>query len=143
MAELTIHDSFVIAIEHQLEERTLRIISHFRDRQIPEPYFVTDFRNVVAHHFRHVAAPSVLLDVEEFDVESIVSMHHELFADGLKHGWPFHGMRTVADVIAKLNADGVKAYQVMGSCGLDGFVLAKSCSIQASSSKYELPGLTS
>lgn len=141
MAEITIHDSFVIAIVHQFEERRLRIISHYRDREIPEPYFVTDFGNVVAHHFRHVAAPSILLDVEECDVESIVSMHHELFADGLKHGWPFHGMRNVADVIAKLNAGGVKAYQVMGSCGLDGFVLATSCSIHASPSRSELPGL--
>ncbi|WP_237227846.1 hypothetical protein [Rubinisphaera sp. JC750] len=140
MAEITIHDSFVVEIVHQLEERTLRIISHYRDHEVPESYFATDFRDVVAHEFRHVAAPSILLDVEECDVESIVSMHHELFADGLKHGWPFHGMRNVADVIAKLNADGVKAYQVMGSCGLDGFVLATSCSIHAAPSKSELSG---
>lgn len=135
MSDLSVHDSFVCSVSHHLEDRTLTIISHYRDRDIPEPYVTTQFTNVVAHHFQHVVAPSILLDIEAVDVRTILSMNEPLFTEGLKYSWPFHGPRTLSDVARRLTAESIKGYQVMGSCGLDGFVLSSSCSISASASR--------
>ena len=128
MTAPTIHDSFVYSIRHRLEDRTLTILSHYRGREIPEPFFTTEFENVIAHHFDHVVAPSILLDIEETDVQTILSMNEDLFKKGLNYSWPYHGLRTLVEVAARLTAESIQGYQVMGSCGLDGFVLASSCS---------------
>ncbi|QDT35426.1 hypothetical protein [Thalassoglobus polymorphus] len=136
MKNLSTHDSFVCSVCHRLEDRVLTILSHYRDRDIPEPYFVTEFSNVVAHHLQHVAAPSILLDIEEVDIHAILAANEALFTSGLKYNWPYHGLCTVPELADRLTAESVKGYQVMGSCGLDGFVLAGCCNVSASATPH-------
>jgi hypothetical protein len=136
MTAPSVHDSFVCSFYHHLEDRTLTILSHYRDHDIQEPYLTTEFTNVVAHHFQHVVAPSILFDIEETDVQTILSMNKELFKNGLNYNWPFHGPRTLAEVAHRLTSESINGYQIMGSCGLDGFVLASTCSINASATPH-------
>jgi hypothetical protein len=79
---------------------------------------------VVAHHFEHIAEPSILMDIEASAVDWIIENWSELFNRGLKYGWPLAKCRDLADLIGQLIGRGVRGYRVMGSCGLDGFVLA-------------------
>lgn len=127
----SVHDSFILSVYNQLEDQTLTIISHYRDEEIPEPYLRSEFRGVVAHHFQHVHAPSILFDIEETDVGYILSKHHALFEEGLKYSWPYHGLETISEIQQRLRAESINGYQIEASCGLGGFVLASSYSLQA------------
>jgi hypothetical protein len=133
-----VHDSFVCSVRHRLEDRIITILSHYRDLDIPEPFLTTEFTNVAAHHFQHAVAPSILLDIEETDVQTILSANETLFKDGLKYNWPFQGPRTLSELTDRLKTESMNGYLIMGSCDLDGFVLASTLSITASATPHML-----
>ena len=128
----SIHDCFVYSILNHLEDRTLQILAHYRDQAIPEPYFSITFQHVVATNFNHVVAPSILLDIEQVEVETIVQNNRDQFIAGLKYGWPFAGVAKFEGLITELAASGANGYIVMGTCGLDGFVIAERMSVYSS-----------
>jgi hypothetical protein len=119
-----IHDNFVYALAVHLEQRVLILHTQYRDG--PGPHELTDVRfpGLVAHHFDDVAEPSILLDIELVPSRWVVEQWRDLFASRKNYGWPplkFTDLGDLAQQLAKLTVVG---YRVMGSCGLDGFVLA-------------------
>jgi hypothetical protein len=119
-----VHDNFVCALAVHLEQRVLVLHTQYRDG--PGPHELTDLRFVglVAHHFDDVAEPSILLDVERVSAEWVVGQWQGLFASRQRYGWPPIHFSDLADLARQLAGLGVLGYRVMGSCGLDGFVLA-------------------
>jgi hypothetical protein len=119
-----VHDNFVYALAIHLERRILLLHTQYRDG--PGPYELTDVRFVglVAHHFDDVAEPSILLDIERVPAEWVVEQWRELFLSRKNYGWPLLNYTDLADLTRQLADRAVVGYRVMGSCGLDGFVLA-------------------
>lgn len=121
-----VHDNFVYALAICLEQHILILHTQYRDGA--GPYDLTDLRFVglVAHHFDDLAAPSILLDVERVGSAWVIEQWGEMFMSRKNHGWPPLKFTDLADLSRQLGELGVEGYRVMGSCGLDGFVLAAS-----------------
>ena len=119
-----IHDNFVYALAVHLGRRVLVLHTEYRDQ--PAPYELIDVRflGLVAHFFDDIAEPSILLDIEAVPADWVLETWRDLFSRRKNHGWPSLKFSDVADLSSQLDALGVSGYRVMGSCGLDGFVLA-------------------
>ena len=125
--EPSVHDNFVYAYIVDCEGRRLVLHTAYRDR---EPHEFTDivFRDVVAHHFEHVLPENILMDVEEFDVASLVRENEQMLAKSWRWGWPPLEYRGDLDaLVAALRTSSIRAYQVQGSSGMSGWVLAGAC----------------
>jgi hypothetical protein len=121
-----VHDNFVYAVAVHLERRVVILHTQYRDG--PGPHELTDLRFVglVAHHFDDVAAPSILLDIEQVEAAWVVEQWGDLFASRKNHGWPGIAFADLDDLSRRLTEQGIVGFRVMGSCGLDGFVLASA-----------------
>jgi|GEM_PF-1509558 len=133
-----VHDNFVVGLAVQLEQRLLILETEYRDGD--GPYEQTDLRFVglVAHYFDDVAAPSILMDLERVEAEWIVQQWNELFARRKNYGWPFPFI-DLADLSRKLSELTIEGYRIMGSCGLDGFVLASSIEHRVREQSFVIP----
>lgn len=127
---LHVHDNFVYAIVVQLEQRLLVLHTEYCDG--PGPNELTDvrFSGVIGHHFDDVSAPSILLDIEEIGVQPIVQQWSELFERAKNYGWLPFQYANLTELLQRLADEGVNGYRVFGTCGLDGFVLAKAIEFQ-------------
>lgn len=121
-----LHDNFVYALAVHLEQRILVLHTQYRDGAGPYDLIDLRFVGMVVYHFDNVAAPSILLDVERVEVEWVVEQWGELFLARKNYGWPPLRFTDLADLARHLSEQGVMGYRIMGSCGLDGFVLASS-----------------
>lgn len=119
-----VHDNFVYAATIHLEQNVLTLHTEYRDD--PGPQELTDLRflGTVAHYFDDFTAPSILLDVELVRVAWVVEHWGELFTSRKNHGWPLPRFDDILDLTRRLEGLGVVGYRVMGSCGMDGFILA-------------------
>lgn len=121
-----VHDNFVYALAVHLEQRVLVLHTQYRDGAGPNDLIDLRFAGLVAYHFDDVAAPSILLDVERVAAASVVEQWGDLFLARKNYGWPPVRFTDLADLSQQLGEQGAVGYRVMGSCGLDGFVLAAS-----------------
>jgi hypothetical protein len=121
-----VHDNFVYALAIHLEQRVLVLHTQYRDGDGPSELIDLRFVGMVAYYFDDVAAPSILLDVERVGAAWVVEQWGELFLARKNYGWPPVRFADLPDLSWQLDEQGVVGYRVMGSCGLDGFVLASS-----------------
>ncbi|HJT79291.1 MAG TPA: hypothetical protein VJ739_18995 [Gemmataceae bacterium] len=119
-----VHDNFVYALAVHLEQHVLVLHTQYRDG--PGLHELTDvrFRGLIAHHFEDVVAPSILLDIERVPPGWVVEQWKGLFDSRKNYGWPPLEYTDLVDLIRRLAELRVFGYRIMGSCGLDGFVLA-------------------
>ncbi|MDB5389539.1 MAG: hypothetical protein JWM11_5185, partial [Planctomycetaceae bacterium] len=121
---VNIHDNFVYALSIHLEQQTLILHTQYRDGPGPHDFIDVCFSGVIAHHFEHVAGPSILLDIETVPAEWIVQHWRDHFEHGIHYGWPPLEHRDLDELCRLLREQNILGFQVLGSCGLDGFVLA-------------------
>lgn len=121
-----VHDNVVYALAVHLEQRVLVLHTQVRDGAGPYDLIDLRFVGMVAYYFDDVAAPSILLDVERVEAAWVVEQWGDLFLARQNHSWPPVRFTDLADLSRQLGEQGVVGYRVMGSCGLDGFVLASS-----------------
>lgn len=125
--EPSVHDNFVHAYVVDCEGRRLVLHTEYRDRE-PREFTDVIFRDVVAHHFEHVLAANILMNVEEFDPDVYVRTNGRLLTDSWRWGWPPVEYRgDLEALVAALKAASVRAYEIQGSYGMSGWVLAGSC----------------
>ncbi|WP_169977673.1 hypothetical protein [Tautonia rosea] len=119
-----VHDHFVYALAVHLERHRLVLHTQYRDGSGPYPLIDIRFVGLVAHHFDNVAEPSILLDIQEDTPGGVIEQWAERFDRLKNHGWPAVDYVDRSELARKLASRGVRGYRVMGSCGVDGFVLA-------------------
>ena len=124
MVHPNIHDNFVYAVSIRLDERVLTLHTQYRDGAGPYDFTDVRFTGVIGHYFQDVVAPSILLDIETVPSEWVVGQWRDVFERGKNHGWPPLNHRDLDDLCRLLKEQNIIGYRVMGSCGLDGFVLA-------------------
>jgi hypothetical protein len=121
-----VHDNFVYALAADLDQQVLVLHTQYRDGDGPYDLIDLRFVGMVAYYFDDVAAPSILLDVQRVEAAWVVEQWGELFLARKNYGWPPVRFTDLADLSRQLGERGVVGYRVIGSCGLDGFVLASS-----------------
>jgi hypothetical protein len=119
-----VHDNFVYSLAVHLEQRVLILHTQYRDGPGPHELIDVRFVGLVAHHFDDVAEPSILLEIELVSAGSVVEQWGGLFSSRKNYGWPPLPFTDLADLARQLANRQVTGYRIMGSCGLDGFVLA-------------------
>lgn len=124
VSEPSVHDNFVLSYTVDGEARRITVRTEYRDR---EPNERTDvvFEGVLAYHFEGDTLNSILFDIEQAPLGHILDVHRELFARLKNRGWPVPAYDSESGLLERLESDGVKAFVVHSSYGMDGFVLAK------------------
>ena len=135
MTAPSIHDNRVVSYEVDGEQR--RIVLHTRSGGEREPIEFTDliFEGVFAYHLEHDNFGNVLFGIEELPVAQLVSQEHRLFEEGSKWAWPGPWNESPEASIAYLTSRRAKAFEISSSYGLDGWVVAESCRLEAVSSR--------
>lgn len=140
--EISVHDNWLYA--HVVDYQRCRIVLHTIYPHF-QPIEFTDivFEGVVVHHFEQVAygsldTPSnVLFGVEESDAAIILGQYTELLTWTKKWGWPVSKYDGLEDLALRLTAGGTKCFEVHGTCGLHGFVFARSMEFRPRQSRAE------
>lgn len=137
MEQPNIHDNFVYAIRIHREQKVLVLHTPYRDGDGPHDFTDVRFSGVIAHHFRHITAPSILFNIEEVTPRWIVRDEwKELFDEGKKCNWPTFELRDPTMLLERIAADGIRGFTVSGVTGVDGFVLAKEVDFLRRSEPY-------
>jgi hypothetical protein len=134
-SDLSVHDNIVYAYCFDCEGRRLVVHTAFQDRT---PHEFTDivFDGVIAHQFQNELRGSILFDVEEIELNAMVSDNAELFRESWRYGWPPVEYKGDLNTLATaLRAASVRAYLIDSSYGLSGWVLAASAKRVARSEK--------
>lgn len=137
----SIHDNFVYGYTVACEQRKIVLFTEYRDVADEADREFTDviFTGVVAHHFEHVIESNILMSIDQADVEQVVNASSELFDRGWRYGWPRVEYRTREELVNKLRQTGVNAYEILGSLGLSGWVLAAAMELGARAGRATLP----
>ncbi len=139
----SVHDNWVYA--QAVDHERCRIVLHTVYPHVDPPEY-TDivFEGVVVHHFEQQKVgggtyPSnVLFDAEESEPAFILRQYAELLARTKSHGWPVLKYNGTEDLLSQLTAGGAKCFEVHGTCGLHGFVFAKSMELRRRKSRAEV-----
>ncbi len=121
-----IHDNLIYAMSLHLEERYLTLNTQYREINTQEE--LTDLRviKVLAQYFDDMLAPSMLMDVCCVPIKSFLDRWEWLFLIRGKYNWPLVPYATLPELESRLESLKINASQVMGTCGLDGFVFAEN-----------------
>jgi hypothetical protein len=126
LKHISVHDNRVMRYVVDAELERIVIHTRFEDR---EPFEHTDivFEGVLAYHFEGDTFSTVLFDLEEVPVASVVEQHRALFEHGIKYCWPGAWNKSPESSIAHFDAANAKAFDLQSSCGLSGWVVARVC----------------
>ena len=126
-----VHDNFVYEYRVQLERQRITLFTEYRDQgEIAERKINLVFSGVVAHQLECVLyePANILLDVEETEPGLIYERDCDRFQRLKNHRWPFT-YKSPEELVLRLSQLGVKGYWVMGSCGMDGWILATTLEV--------------
>ena len=90
------------------------------------------FNDVLAYHWEGDNMGTILFEVEEILFENLFPHWASFFEKRKNYGWLPFIYQNEAEVQMKLNERGIKAFCISSSCGMDGFVLAKTMTIEPS-----------
>ena len=137
--EAGIHDHWVYgqAVDH---EKGVIVLYTIFPHVTPSLYVDVIFEAVVVHHFEQQnvggQAPAVVLfDITEEDPYFILNPYTTLLQKTKNYWWPMSGYTGIDDLVTKLTAGGAKCFNIHGTCGIHGFVFAKSMSLRKRTSR--------
>jgi hypothetical protein len=124
--EISVHDNFLVSYEVCCERREIRLHTEFRDKG--EPFELTDvvFTGVCAYHFHQDCFANIIFDIDETAPDTIYRDHRAEFEAGWRHGWPGDWGKTEDAALVHFREHGVRGYILHSSCGMDGWILAKT-----------------
>ena len=125
MEEISVHDNFLAGYEVHCEEHWIRIRTEFRDRGEPFEFTEVFFSEVVAYDFKQDLFGSIIFDIEEIPLELLLKKCQAAFDEGRRYGWPRFWEGSLEGARQHLESQGIHAFQLQSSYGMDGWVLAK------------------
>jgi hypothetical protein len=125
--ELSIHDNRLLGYSVDDEKREILFRTEFQDN-LPIERTNIIFSGVETYFFEHHSLPlgTILFDVEENDLILFLQDNRKRFQDGIKWGWPGPWGISIDETKAYIEKHELKAFSVSSSCGLSGWILAKS-----------------
>ena len=118
-----LHDNEIISYEVNLSSRTITIYTQFKTSDSCKGTSMV-FYDVLAHFFENELSGSVILEIDEYSIESFIE-DNRLLLDNRKNGsWPTY-YKTLAEFKEKLINEQYNFYGITPSYGLGGWILAK------------------
>ena len=123
MAEsMSIHDNDVLKYSVDFAGREL--VLNTRDGEGRSVDIV--FRGVAAYFLENTVMGCVLLDIEEWEIDDLISyLGEDYFLEHQEYGWPLE-FADMDELKAKVAENGIKTYCLTSSYGMSGFILANS-----------------
>ncbi|MEH6415670.1 hypothetical protein [Pseudomonas sp. CGJS7] len=123
-----LHDSLLVGYRVDGEERRLSLLLRPHHGSAPGPFRI-EFEGVYAHRFDAPLLPAILSDLEEASASRLIEEEWDQIRPRMRgNGWP-GGDWAIDDLDAArtyVEREGLKAYRLSSSYGLDGWILARS-----------------
>jgi hypothetical protein len=127
-AEISVHDNLILSYTVECEQRRITLHTAFFDNE-PNEYTDVTFSGVVAYHFEGDTFGTILFDISEVPPLTVYEDYEEVFVRRRNYGWPVLQYGAKEELLDKFNPEGIKAYRISSSYGMDGFVLAREIRI--------------
>ena len=116
-----VHDNVIKSYTVDFENATLIINTHYQDRKICEDTNVI-FRGYLTHVFENEIKGSIILDIEELSLKQFLESEQELLNEQKNYDWPI-AYKNEKELVDYLESNEYKAYEILSSYGLNGWVL--------------------
>ncbi len=131
MAEekVSVHDNIVLSYEVNCREQRIVMRTCFKVGTPPFEHTDVVFEGVCAYKFQDdwLDRGNILFNVERVELKALVDRYEEDLLAGWRYGWPPVGsFKTIPQLIERLEALQAAAFEISASCGLCGFVLART-----------------
>jgi hypothetical protein len=126
----TVHDNLLISYEVQCEARTIILRTEYRVKNEPTKSVNVIFTDVQGYHFENDAFGNIIFGFETVPVEHFLTEYGpEILESYHTTGAPGPWATNLETASAYLREQGIQAFILSSSCGLDGWVLARELSI--------------
>ncbi|WP_405158840.1 hypothetical protein [Paenibacillus sp. FSL H8-0283] len=122
----SLHDNIILSYEVDLENKRIRMRTR-SSHDVPKNMDVL-FSGVMAHMFDTPLHGSIILDLDEWDIEHFIPYNRELLESGMGQGWPV-SYDSYDELQIHLIEEKYKYMVISSSYGLSGWVLAKNVEI--------------
>lgn len=119
----SLHDNIILSYEVDLENERIRMCTR-SSHDVPKNMDVL-FSGVMAHAFDTPLHGSIILDLDEWDIEHFIPYNRELLESGMGQGWPV-SYDSYDELQIRLIEEKYKYMVISSSYGLSGWVLAKN-----------------
>ncbi|NQZ56781.1 MAG: hypothetical protein HRT88_04835 [Lentisphaeraceae bacterium] len=128
---LNLHDNWAYSHFIDYDSRMITLFTMYPHSN-PCEYTDVTFDDVKFHYFEMEAykfndcPANILFDIEEIDSIYILKDYIDLFQKHKKYGWPEIEYQNIDDLDKYLKSNNYKCYDISATCGISGFVFAKS-----------------
>ncbi|WP_155591590.1 hypothetical protein [Lysinibacillus cavernae] len=122
---ISIHDGVIMGYSVNFLENELTLTIE----TVADEIVTITFENYLVHVFHHVMAGSILLDIDEVDLNAFFVENREQFENDKLYAWPIWYSNT-NELEQDLQKDNYKCYVISASLGLTGYVFAKALKIK-------------
>jgi len=123
-----VHDNIIKSYHVDFENKDLTMKTEYETPTLHEKTDVV-FTGYLTHIFSTEMECNIIFDIEEWPLALFLKEESELLKDEKNYGWPI-SYDTEADLIGFFTINGYKVFNISSSCGLHGYVLAKSMEIK-------------
>lgn len=121
---LNIHDNEIMSYKVNFEDQKIILCTKCYSTILTSNVNII-FSNVLVHYFEDEIRGSILFDVEEYSITQFIKDNSNLLKKRKNKCWPFD-YDTIAHLNKRLENEKYKYFIIFSSCGLNGWVLAKS-----------------
>jgi len=121
---ISAHDNHIVSYTVLAKEKRIVLQTEFRDQ---EPHEFTDvvFEEVLAYDFEHDLFGTIIHNVEEVDLATLLKEKAAMFEEGWRYGWPRGWEKEKEEIEAFVRRLEMRAFELSSSYGMSGWVLAK------------------
>lgn len=87
-----------------------------------------DFKDVMASWFGYILPGNAIYDLSVIDVETFINLNEDVLLQGKGDGWPIY-YKSFDELKHKLEMSDYKIYNVDGSYGIAGWIIAKEMKV--------------
>lgn len=121
---VSIHDGIIIGYSSNFIEHVLCL----NVKTVCDNIVTITFENYLAHEFKHVKEGSILFDIEPVNWDVFFTQQEKKFESFLQYAWPIW-CDSMEKLKHYLHENAYKCFIICSSFGLNGYVFAKSYSI--------------
>lgn len=123
----SVHDNEIVSYEVNLKEKRIKLNTVIRNT---EEKIEVRFSNVIAHVFEEELPGSIILDIEESNLEKFFKSNQKLLQEKKDYFWPMI-YKTESEFHEKLKNENISYFIIFSSYGLNGWILAENMDIEA------------
>jgi hypothetical protein len=126
----SIHDNLLVSYEVQCEQRTITLRTQCREENKPTEFTNVVLEGVQGYHFENDAFGNIIFGLESVPVEWFLKEYGAQISESYRMaGAPGVWAGNLVSAPEYLREQGIKAFILSSSYGLDGWVLAKEISV--------------